>query len=188
MSRARPAGLRAHPPRPWPCQLQALPFVSDGPAPPAALSLRGRLKLALKRTLSPGAKRWLKRSLDGLLARARPPAAAGVPGAPAELVPGCLSAGDRVRVRSRPEVEATLDQWGELNHCGFMEAMWPHCGTVQRVFKPVRRFIDERDYRARQASGLVLLEGLTCSGTPLLGPCDRACFFFWREEWLEKVD
>jgi hypothetical protein len=25
-------------------------------------------------------------------------------------------------------------------------------------------------------------------GTPDYGRCDRACFYFWREEWLEKLD
>jgi len=27
-----------------------------------------------------------------------------------------------------------------------------------------------------------------CQGTPDLGRCDRSCFYFWREEWLEKLD
>jgi hypothetical protein len=51
----------------------------------------------------------------------------------------------------------------------------------------VERFVDERDYRVKKASGVVLLEGSLCQGTELYGPCDRSCFFFWREEWLEKV-
>ena len=52
----------------------------------------------------------------------------------------------------------------------------------------VERFMDERDYRMKKASGIVLLDGALCSGTGTTGPCDRSCFFFWREEWLEKLD
>jgi hypothetical protein len=26
-----------------------------------------------------------------------------------------------------------------------------------------------------------------CQGTKDFGRCDRSCFFFWREEWLEKL-
>jgi hypothetical protein len=27
-----------------------------------------------------------------------------------------------------------------------------------------------------------------CKGTAEFGTCDRSCFVFWREEWLEKID
>jgi hypothetical protein len=35
---------------------------------------------------------------------------------------------------------------------------------------------------------VAILDGVICNGTEDFGPCDRSCFFFWREEWLEKVD
>ncbi len=95
--------------------------------------------------------------------------------------------GDRVRVKSREEIQAMLDNWNELKHCGFMEEMWPYCDTEQKIFKRVERFLDERDYRVKQTRGVYLLEGLICNGTVDFGPCDRSCFFFWREEWLEKA-
>jgi hypothetical protein len=69
-----------------------------------------------------------------------------------------------------------------------MPEMWPYCGATHRVLKRVDRFFDERDYRLKRVSGTVLLEGAMCQGTVLFGPCDRSCFYFWREEWLEKVD
>jgi len=56
------------------------------------------------------------------------------------------------------------------------------------VFKTLSRFFDERDYQIRRAKGIILLEGVMCQGTALYGPCDRSCFYFWREEWLEKID
>ena len=96
-------------------------------------------------------------------------------------------AGDLVRVRSRVEIEATLDSWNELKGCAVMPDMWQYCDTTQRVFKVVERFVDERDYRLKKGTGIILLEGLICQGTIDYGRCDRSCFYFWRVEWLEKA-
>jgi hypothetical protein len=99
-----------------------------------------------------------------------------------------LEAGDLVRVKSKEEIEATLDRWKSLKGCSFMSEMWPHCGTTQRVLKRIDRFFDERDYKLKRIRGIVLLEGTMCQGTEMFGRCDRSCFFFWREEWLERLD
>ncbi|GBC63768.1 hypothetical protein DENIS_4766 [Desulfonema ishimotonii] len=99
-----------------------------------------------------------------------------------------LQPGDMVRVRSEKEIQATLNRWNQLRGCSFMEEMQPHCGTVQRVFKRIEKFLDERDYLIKRCGGIVILEGVLCSGTRDFGACDRACFFFWREEWLEKTE
>lgn len=92
-----------------------------------------------------------------------------------------------MRVRSREEIDATLNVWQSLRGCGFLPEMDQYCGTVQRVLKPVVRAVDERDYQVKKFSGVVLLDGVICEGTATFGNCDRACFYFWREEWLEKV-
>jgi hypothetical protein len=97
-----------------------------------------------------------------------------------------LVSGQSVRVRSREEIQATLDSWNYLKGCGFMEEMWQYCGTTQRVLKPVERFLDERDYRVKKARGVFILEGVHCQGTIDYGRCDRNCYYFWREEWLVK--
>ena len=99
-----------------------------------------------------------------------------------------LQAGDWVRVRSREEIQATLDTWKELKGCAFLDYMWQYCGTTQRILQPIRRFLDERDYKVKKSKGIVLLEGVICKGTPVCGQCDRCCHLFWREEWLEKID
>jgi len=99
-----------------------------------------------------------------------------------------LKPGDWVRVRSRQEIEATLDGWNKLKGCAFMQEMWPYCGTEQRIFKKVNQFLDERDYLIKKTRGIYLLEGVFCEGAKDFGPCDRSCFFFWRREWLEKID
>lgn len=99
-----------------------------------------------------------------------------------------LQPGDRVRVRSRDEVLDTLDGGGMLEGCGFMEEMSRFCGTQQTVLKQMRQFLDETDYRVKRVRGRTyLLEGVMCAGTANWGPCDRSCFYFWREEWLEPL-
>lgn len=98
-----------------------------------------------------------------------------------------INPGDLVRVRSKEEITSTLNSWNEYKGCAFIDDMWDYCGTTQRVFKKVRNFIDERDYRMKRVNGLVILENVFCQGTRVLGNCDRSCFFFWREEWLEKL-
>ena len=99
-----------------------------------------------------------------------------------------LKPGDLVRIKSREEIQSTLNRWDSLKGCAFMEEMWPYCGTIQHVFKRVNKFLDERTYLVRKCKGIVLLEGVICHGTNDFGQCDRSCFLFWREEWLEKID
>ena len=98
-----------------------------------------------------------------------------------------LVAGDWVRVRAPHEIKETLDKWNRLKGCGFMEEMWPHCGKEYRVFKRIKMFLDERDHLLKKCSGIVILENVLCSGTAKYGPCDRSCFYFWRDEWLQKI-
>lgn len=95
-------------------------------------------------------------------------------------------AGDLVRIRPYDEIVTTLDSGGRLKGCRFMPEMKPYCDTDQRVFKPLERFLNERDYTIRESRGLVLLENLMCQGNEETGRCDRSCFYFWRVEWLEK--
>ena len=172
------------------CQVHCWPGMSEGKAEIAMQSPRSRLKLILKRRLSHRAKRSLKTysdrlimSFSGLTGKSH---ASSVPAT--NLSTASLRAADLVRVRSRGEIQATLDSWKELKGCLFMEDMWQYCGTTQRVLRRVERFVDERDYQVKKCKGIALLEGLTCEGTADYGRCDRACFFFWREEWLEKID
>jgi hypothetical protein len=97
-------------------------------------------------------------------------------------------AGEVVQIRSRGDIEATLDPSGKLKGCGFLEEMAGYCGTTQTILKPVRRFVDERDYRVKTARSIYLLDGVMCEGAAPFGPCDRGCLYFWRGEWLKPVD
>jgi hypothetical protein len=162
--------------------------MAEGLASGGSPSAGRRIKLALKRRLSPKAKRALKRRLAMVAQMAHGPAPvpARNPGRPA-AAPVDLQPGEPVQVRPLAEIQATLDAWGALKGCGFLPEMAQYCGTVQRVLKPVHRAVDERDYRVKRFSGIVLLEGVICQGTADFGPCDRACFYFWREEWLQRA-
>jgi len=171
------------------CQIPCLQRIGKGYAEVPPESLSRRVKLAIRRRLTPRQERTLKARtndlmnwLARLLGRSTRPA---VP--PDALSSAGLQAGDLVRVRPVEEIEATLNHWRQLRGCTFMPEMAAFCGTTQRVLKRMERFVDERDLRVKRSRGIVLLEGVMCEGTADFGPCDRSCFLFWREEWLEKV-
>lgn len=159
--------------------------MNEGPASTERQTLRGTIKLLFKRLLSAKTKRKLKRQYARLHAFFARPQQQEMPAADTHSP---LEAGDRVRVRSREEIQASLDIWGELKGCGFMSDMWQYCDTEQQVLQPVRQFLDERDYRLKRTSGMVVLQNVICRGMEGYGACDRACHFFWRNEWLEKLD
>jgi len=179
------------------CQNHCVPYITEGNADTGDMSISTRVQLMLKRYLSSSRKRKLKRYFNSLLhllrkhngeaalrsASPEPVAVAGFSPVAVQLKPG-----DMVRVKTIKEIRATVDGWNELRGCLFMDAMKEYCGTTQRVLQPVERFVDERDYRVKKAKGVTLLEGLVCHGTPNYGRCDRACYYFWRNEWLEKSD
>jgi hypothetical protein len=100
---------------------------------------------------------------------------------------GELNTGDWVRVRSWEEIQPMLDPFKETRGCAFLEDMRKYCGTKQRVLKSMERFLDERDYKVKKVRGVILLDNVICNGTPAFGKCDRCCFLFWREEWLERI-
>jgi hypothetical protein len=172
------------------CQSVRLPAMSEGEIKVKPDSLRGRFALVLHRSFSPSRKRKLKGLANTVFAwvdkaRRQERSETDVTVTPTSVN---LQPGDLVRVMSKEQIEATLDPWKALKGCGFMKEMWPYCGTTQKVHKLVTRFLDERDYRLKKTKGIVLLEGVYCQGTEKFGPCDRSCFFFWRQEWLEKIE
>ena len=101
-----------------------------------------------------------------------------------------LKIGEWVQIKSKEQILATLDDKGRCRGLGMMPEMWPLCGRVARVLKPVQRIVIETPDGAdvqetRSMKHTVLLEGLTCDGVRLR--CDRTCFFFWREDWLIRT-
>jgi hypothetical protein len=174
------------------CQMQSIPKIqSDKRSLPSTnLPLLSRIRLFFRQHLALENRRKVKRFLhlshvwQSQEVKDRKPLGQDQHrSAPLDLI-----AGDLVRVRTQEEILATLDSEGKLKGCAFIDVMWPYCGTTHRVFKPVHRFVDERNYKVRNTHGMVLLEGVMCEGTSFYGSCDRSCFFFWREEWLEKIE
>ena len=172
------------------CQIPCLPRIAEGNADVGPQPFVKRLKRMLAKPWNYSVKKWLKRfdrlilDLTNRVFRQEKVLAEEKINVSVDH----LKTGDLVRVRSREEIEAMLDRWKELRGCAFLEEMWQYCGSTQRVFQPVERFLDERDYKVKKSKGIVLLEGIICRGTPVFGRCDRSCLLFWREEWLEKVD
>jgi hypothetical protein len=95
-----------------------------------------------------------------------------------------LRPGEWVRVRPEREILATLDACGRNKGLAWIPCMGKHCGKEYRVYKRVERIILESTGEIRKARNTVLLDGVICDG---LYGCDRSCFPFWREAWLERV-
>ena len=71
-----------------------------------------------------------------------------------------------------------------------MNEMWQYCGSQQKVLKRVDYFFDERGAKYYKASDTVILKDLCCSGKlkDFMPKCDRNCYVFWKEDWLEKIE
>jgi hypothetical protein len=70
-------------------------------------------------------------------------------------------------------------------------AMDKYCGGTYEVFKRIELFFDERSQRMLKLSNVVILKDVYCDTQ--LNPdydwsgCQRMCFLFWKEAWLERV-
>ncbi|MBK8616095.1 MAG: hypothetical protein IPN96_03070 [Anaerolineales bacterium] len=167
------------------CQLPCVPKFSTGAVSPVRKTLMGSVKRLLAVPWNRHVKKGLKQAYY-ISNRLRGDSAQLT--AAKDLAPAIpFVQGDLVRVRSREEIFSTLDPFKELKGCAFLPDMYQYCGTEQRVLRSMRHFMDERDYKLKKARGVILLENIICNGTPTFGECDRCCFLFWREEWLEKI-
>lgn len=102
--------------------------------------------------------------------------------------PLSLRAGDLVEVRSQEEILASLDREGRLDSLPFMPEMLRYCGKRYRVSKRADKTCDYIDgWHLRRLQNTVHLEGLRCDGEAH-GGCQAACFLFWKEQWLKKVE
>ncbi len=102
-----------------------------------------------------------------------------------------LEAGDRVRVKSKVEIERTLIPTTRREASSFDREMLPYCGQTHTVKGPVTRFIDERSGEMVELkSDAVILEGVVCRGRHSVGRwfCPRAIYPWWRDCWLERVE
>ncbi|NLT36525.1 MAG: hypothetical protein GXX83_11595 [Gaiellales bacterium] len=92
-----------------------------------------------------------------------------------------------MKVRSEDEILSTLDDSGRCMGLGFMPEQKAFCGREFRVVKIVQRIMLETNSELRtMKSPTLFLEGVFCSGE-FHGNCDRSCYLFWKEPWLERV-
>jgi hypothetical protein len=99
-----------------------------------------------------------------------------------------LQAGDLVRIKSKAEIEATLDVTNHNRGLSFDNEMSNYCGRTARVRGRVNRLIEESNGEMLNLkSDCIILENVVCAGD-YHRFCPRAIFPYWREVWLEKVD
>jgi hypothetical protein len=97
-----------------------------------------------------------------------------------------LRVGERVRVKNRQDILATLDQGGMLDRLPFMPEMLQHCGREFTVFKRADKTCDTIEKSGnRRMMHAVHLEGSRCDGAAH-GGCGAQCLMFWKEAWLER--
>jgi hypothetical protein len=99
-----------------------------------------------------------------------------------------LRPGDLVRIKSKEEIEATLDTTSRNRGLSFDGEMSNYCGRTARVRARVNRLIEESTGEMIGIkSDCVVLEGVVCAAD-YHRFCTRAIFPYWREVWLEKID
>ena len=95
-----------------------------------------------------------------------------------------LQPGEWVQVKTREQIEETLDVNGKNKGLSFETRMLVHCGGRYKVaFRP-NRMIREATAQMIPLQNTVILEGVQCN--PAF--CPRADYYFWREAWLERID
>jgi hypothetical protein len=99
-----------------------------------------------------------------------------------------LRRGDRVRVRSRDEILASLDTDGTLDGLPFMPEMLEYCGRELPVQARADKTCDTINATGttRALLDTVHLAGARCDGGAH-GGCQAGCLLFWREAWLEPA-
>lgn len=94
--------------------------------------------------------------------------------------------GERVRVKSREAVLATLDQEGMLDRLPFMPEMLQYCGREFPIYKRAEKTCDTIEKTgARRVTHAVHLEGVRCDGSAH-GGCAARCLMYWNQAWLER--
>lgn len=98
-----------------------------------------------------------------------------------------ITAGERVVVRAREEILATLDPSGCIDGMPFMPEMLRFCGTELVVATVAHKTCDTACRTGgRKLDRMVHLRGARCDGSAH-GGCEADCNLFWREEWLQPA-
>jgi hypothetical protein len=99
-----------------------------------------------------------------------------------------LQPGDLVRIKSRAEIEPTLNSELLNRGMGFDAEMARMCGRTAKVARRVNQILDEHTGRMiHMKNPCIVLEGIICEGA-YNASCPRAIPPYWREIWLEKIE
>lgn len=104
-----------------------------------------------------------------------------------------LKGGERIRVKSLEEIKKTLNHEGRCEGLGFMDVvMAKYCGNIYTVRKQIGLFFDERNWRMQKLRRVVILDEVFCelpahNNDIDWAGCDRTCYLFWKEAWLERL-
>ncbi|MHC5026079.1 MAG: hypothetical protein ACYTGR_04870 [Planctomycetota bacterium] len=100
-----------------------------------------------------------------------------------------LQPGERVRVRSKAEIERTLKNQKNRG-MWFDVEMLQYCGKEFTVVRRVEKILNEKTGEMIHIkTPCIILDGATCTGNYLRGRMfsPRNEYAFWREIWLERV-
>jgi hypothetical protein len=97
--------------------------------------------------------------------------------------------GDIIKVRTKEEILATLDERGCLDGMPFMPEMLQFCGRTFRVVAVAHKTCDtaRQTYKGRRLNRTVHLAEVRCDGSAHDG-CEAECNLFWKDEWLRPAD
>jgi len=101
-----------------------------------------------------------------------------------------LQPGEWARVKSYPEILATLDTKNMNRGLYFDAEEVPYCGGTYRVRSRVSKIIDEKTGKMRPLkNGGVILEGVYCQArySDKRMFCPRAIYPFWCDAWVERT-
>jgi hypothetical protein len=103
-----------------------------------------------------------------------------------------LKPGEYVRIKSKEQIEPTVDESGRNRGLTFdPEEMAPYCGRVFKVRGSVTQIIDERCGKMLlMKHPCIILEGVVCNAEYARDRlnCPRSIPSYWRELWLERVE
>jgi hypothetical protein len=99
-----------------------------------------------------------------------------------------LQPGERVKIKSAPEIEKTLDHKSMNRGLRIATAMTVNCGREYVVRDRVDRMILETTGEMLEIENTVSLKGLECLCYYQFGSCPRGDLQFWREIWLERSE
>ena len=99
-----------------------------------------------------------------------------------------LRPGELVRIKSKQEIEATLNETNRNRGLLFDGEMATNCGRTARVRGRVERLVDEHSGKMIEIkTDCVMLDGVVCQAD-YHRFCPRGIYSYWREIWLERVD